>query len=48
MLKIKLTDFGLSRDANLYSTSQSGIKPIAWSALESLRFDQFSKESDIW
>jgi len=44
---VKLTDFGLSRTQDYYK-STSGIKAVAWTAIEGLLFDKFSKESDIW
>ncbi len=46
---VKLTDFGLSRNLAIYTVSStSSVRPIAWTALESLEHGIVSKESDIW
>ncbi len=43
---------GLAREVeyDLYVTSEKGkgASPIRWTALEALKFQNFSRESDIW
>ena len=44
---MKISDFGLSKDQNYY-TSQGGKLPWKWMALESIVDHRFSVYSDVW
>ncbi len=46
-LLCKVADFGLSREAEEY-TSSSHLLPVRWSSIESLRYRTFSQKSDVW
>ncbi|CAG7728821.1 unnamed protein product [Allacma fusca] len=48
---VKITDFGLSRklyECGNYVKEKQAPLPWRWMALESLRFMQFSSQSDVW
>ena len=45
---LKISDFGLSREGDIYVTVSEGKLPFKWMALESLRDREFSTQSDVW
>lgn len=48
---VKICDFGLSRDVyeqNFYTTSKPGPLPFNWMAMESLKRQVFTTQSDVW
>lgn len=49
--KLKITDFGLSRQADLesmYVTKVGGRFPVRWMAIESIIDRKFTTNSDVW
>mmetsp|Transcript_6996 Transcript_6996/g.13883 ORF Transcript_6996/g.13883 Transcript_6996/m.13883 type:complete len:1437 (+) Transcript_6996:205-4515(+) len=46
-IKVKVTDFGLSR-AGQYYNADSSVMPIRWTAPEALQAKKFSQQSDVW
>jgi serine/threonine protein kinase len=48
----KLSDFGLSRavvgEENVYQATSGSEMPVRWAAIESLRFREFGRPSDVW
>lgn len=49
--KVKITDFGLSRDIyteGLYYKRSAGKLPFRWMALESFSRAEYSEKSDVW
>ena len=44
---LKIADFGLSRDTDLYVSTLSTKLPIRWMAPESIRNRLFSEKSDM-
>ena len=50
-LMVKIADFGLSQKvnaANYYTGSQDDAIPIRWMPLESILYNKFTIESDVW
>ncbi|KAJ6642246.1 Tyrosine-protein kinase receptor torso [Pseudolycoriella hygida] len=48
---VKIADFGLSRDIyqdNVYKKETEGKLPIKWLALESMTFQIYTSQSDVW
>ena len=45
---LKISDFGLSKNTDLYVSSLSGKLPIRWMAPESIRERVFTEKSDVW
>ena len=45
---LKISDFGLSREGDIYMTTTSGKLPFKWMALESLQDREFTVQSDVW
>ena len=49
--KLKITDFGLSRQVNLesmYIANPKGRFPVRWMAFESIVDREFTTQSDVW
>ena len=44
---LKISDFGLSKNTDLYVSSLSGKLPIRWMAPESIRERVFTEKSDV-
>ena len=47
-IRMKLTDFGLSKLTQRNTLTTLGVKPLLWTSIEGLKEDKFSRESDIW
>ena len=45
---LKISDFGLSREGDVYMKTTSGRLPFKWMALESLHYREFTVQSDVW
>lgn len=45
---LKISDFGLSREGDIYVKTTGGKLPFKWMALESLRDHEFTTQSDVW
>jgi serine/threonine protein kinase len=45
---LKISDFGLSREGDVYMKTTSGKLPFKWMALESLHYREFTVQSDVW
>lgn len=45
---LKISDFGLSREGDIYVKTTGGRLPFKWMALESLRDHEFTVQSDVW
>lgn len=45
---LKISDFGLSREGDIYVKETGGRLPYKWMALESLRDREFTVQSDVW
>jgi len=45
---VKISDFGMSREASSYYKSDDNAIPFRWSAPEVLQYRKFSSMSDIW
>jgi serine/threonine protein kinase len=48
VIRVKLTDFGLSKVTAKNTLTTLGVKPLLWTSIEGLKEDKFSRESDIW
>ena len=51
-LKVKIADFGLTRkidtDVDYYCGTDQDAIPIRWMPIESILYNRFTKESDVW
>ena len=45
---LKISDFGLSREGDVYVKTSGGRLPFKWMALESLRDREYTVQSDVW
>ncbi|CAD6199157.1 unnamed protein product [Caenorhabditis auriculariae] len=46
--KVKIADFGLSREGTIYQMDPSRRVPIRWLAVETLRTQIYSQKTDVW
>ncbi|XP_071953526.1 uncharacterized protein [Antedon mediterranea] len=47
-LTAKVSDFGLSRDENMYVMTTTGRVPVKWMAPESIMYQTYTSKSDVW
>ncbi|XP_073230629.1 uncharacterized protein [Porites lutea] len=50
-LRCKITDFGMARDlgnSEIYVKKSNGLVPVKWMAVESLKYQVYTIESDVW
>jgi len=45
---VKVSDFGLSRDSNSYTSNTTKMVPIRWTSPEVLRGKAFTSKADVW
>ncbi|CAB3992692.1 tyrosine- kinase Fer isoform X1 [Paramuricea clavata] len=45
---LKISDFGMSRETDLYECSNMREIPVKWTAPEALNYTQYTSASDVW
>ena len=45
---LKISDFGLARDEDIYIKTTDGKLPLRWMAIESIVERVFTTKSDVW
>jgi hypothetical protein len=46
--EVKISDFGMSRETDYYTSSREGVWPLKWYAPESVFKSKFTSKSDVW